>query len=190
VPRRGGLASDDRRLNTLGLVLRPEEEHAGERVHPTDTVTDDFAELFRVHYPRLVRALQLSGGAGLDAEDIAQEAFARTLRHWRRVRAGTNPAGYVFRTAFHLLGKRGLLPATPLDESAGSIPDTSAAAILRVDLDRALATMPPRRRACVVLVWCLDLTPVDAAEALSIAPGTVRKQLDLARAHLRPVVSP
>ena len=71
-------------------------------------VTEDFAELFHTQYPRVVRALVLAGAA--DAEDIAQEAFARTLRHWRRVRTGANPAGYVFRVAFRLVGKA---PGTP-----------------------------------------------------------------------------
>jgi RNA polymerase sigma factor (sigma-70 family) len=147
------------------------------------SVSHDFAEVFRSHYPRLVRALELSGATHWEAEDIAQEAFARTFGHWRRVRTGSNPPGYVFRTAFNLLRRRGLLPASPLDDApAGGALDDAVAA--RVDLDRALAVMPPRRRACVVLCWLLETPTAEAAEALGIAPGTVRKQLELARRHL------
>jgi DNA-directed RNA polymerase specialized sigma24 family protein len=77
-----------------------------------------------------------------------------------------------------------MLPTTPDDDRVAVAPGADGPAVFRADLDRALAAMPPRRRACVVLVWCLDVSPVDAAEALSIAPGTVRKQLELARAYL------
>jgi DNA-directed RNA polymerase specialized sigma24 family protein len=34
-------------------------------------------------------------------------------------------------------------------------------------------------------VWLLDFDTAEAAEALGIVPGTVRKQLELARADLR-----
>jgi DNA-directed RNA polymerase specialized sigma24 family protein len=53
------------------------------------------------------------------------------------------------------------------------------------DLERALTALPPRRRARAVLCWCLDLSPADAAEALKLPLGTVRKQLELARRDLR-----
>jgi DNA-directed RNA polymerase specialized sigma24 family protein len=54
-------------------------------------VADDFVTVYEAHYPRLVRALQIGGLDRPSAEDVAQEAFARTLGHWRRVRLGTNP---------------------------------------------------------------------------------------------------
>jgi len=155
--------------------------------------TDDFAEFFRSQYPRLIRSLRLAGAPAGDAEDIAQEAFARMLRHWRRVRRGPSPAGYLYRTAFRLLGRRGHLEATPLDEALPDPgPGPEERAVAAVGLADALAAMPARRRACVVLCWCLDATTTDAADALGIAPGTVRKQLELARRALRagPLAAP
>ncbi len=158
---------------------------AGPPVALPVATSDDFVELFREHYPRLVRALRLSGADQWQAEDVSQEAFARTLGHWRRVRGGPNPPGYVFRTAFRLLYKRGLLPAVDGEER----PDERAispadAAAYGVDLDRALAAMPPRRRACVVLCWLLETPTGEAASALGIADGTVRKHLEAARRDL------
>ena len=158
---------------------------AGFAVNVAAVVTDDFSELFRDHYPRLVRALRLAGAGPADAEDLAQEAFARTLRRWRQVRSGINPPGYPFRIAFHLLSRRGLLPTSPLDDQLASLatgPDDRAS--LSTDVERALAVMPPRRRACVVLCWMQGLTTGEVGEALGIASGTVRKQLEMARHQL------
>jgi DNA-directed RNA polymerase specialized sigma24 family protein len=149
--------------------------------------TDDFVELFRLHYTRLVRALRVAGAPASAAEDFAQEAFARTLRHWRRVRKGTNPPGYLYRIAFRLLRKHGYVPAAIAEDVAVAGPED--AAVLGVDVGRVLAAMPPRRRACAVMCLCLDVTPGDAAEALKIAPGTVRKQIELARRDLQAGVS-
>ena len=147
--------------------------------------SEDFVDLFREQYPRLVRALRLAGADQWQAEDIAQETFARTLGHWRRVRGGPNPPGYLFRTAFRLLHRRGLLPGGDdedrPDERAVSPADAAAHG---VDLERALAAMPPRRCACVVLCWLLDAPTAEAAAALGIAEGTVRKHLDAARRDL------
>jgi len=172
-------------------VSRPAVDHTGPSVTLPAVVTDDFAEVFRYHDPRLIRALELSGADHWQAEDIAQEAFARTFGHWRQVCAGTNPPGYLFRTAFRLLGRRGLLPTSPLDEQLAS-PVTAAddAAALKADIERALAVMPPRRRACVVLCWLLATPPVEAGQVLGIAAGTVRKQLELARRQLTGQLTP
>ncbi|MFI5040606.1 MAG: RNA polymerase sigma factor [Acidimicrobiales bacterium] len=154
---------------------------------PPVSATDDFADFFGLQYPRLVRALGLAGAARGDAEDLAQEAFARVFRHWRRVRRGSSPAGYLYRTAFRLLTRHGLIPASALDDDQepDPSPGPEERAVHAVDFERALAAMPPRRRACVLLCWCFDASPAEAAGTLGIAPGTVRKQLELARRTLR-----
>ncbi len=114
---------------------------------------------------------------------MAQEAFARTLVHWWRVRRGTNPAGYAYRVAFRLAFRR-RRRAVALVQADGSVPDAIAAATLRVDVERRLAAMPAGRRRCAVLVLLVGLEPAEVARALRIAPSTVRKQVSLARADL------
>jgi RNA polymerase sigma-70 factor (ECF subfamily) len=156
---------------------------------PVDAVvtTDDFAECYRAHYARLTRALCLGGADPGTAEDVAQEAFARTLVHWLRVRRGSNPPGYVYRTAFRLYARR--VPATEeLRETTRSAPDLQGEASTRLSVEAALAAMPPRRRLCATLCFIVAMTPAEAGEALGIAEGTVRKQLELARDALRPVL--
>ncbi len=154
--------------------------------------SDDFVDLFTSQYPKLVAVLRVAGAVDrATAEDVAQEAFARTLGHWRRVRQGTNPPGYLYRVAFRLLGRRGGLRASPLDEvDEGDIPSsarsTEDAAIENVSAATALAAMPPQRRACAALCFYLGFTSEEAADVLGIGAATVRTHLGRARRAATP----
>lgn len=145
----------------------------------------DFAAFYHDHYARLVTALRSAGADAARSEDIAQEAFARTFRYWSRVRDGSNPAGYAYRTAFRLLYRRGRPPTSRLDDVEPVVPGHEEASAARMTVEAALSAMPPRRRACTALCLYLGLPVNEAAEILGIAPGTVRKQLELARQALR-----
>jgi RNA polymerase sigma factor (sigma-70 family) len=147
-----------------------------------DDATHDFVEMYEAHYPRLVRALELSGASRPEAEDVAQEAFARTFGHWRRVRGGSNPPGYAYTVAFRLARKR--MPETVLLGDEIAAPDVAGEAVANVAVAAALQAMPARRRTCAVLCLMGGLTPAEAGEALGIEASTVRKQLEHARAQL------
>lgn len=144
--------------------------------------------MYAEHYPRLVRALEIAGAGRAAAEDVAQEAFARTLGHWWRVRGGSNPPGYVYRTAFRL-GRKTITLGSPLEEEGPAAPrareDVETEAVVRVDVEAALAAMPARRRACAVLCLIGGCSPKEAGKTLGIAEGTVRKQVERARNDLR-----
>jgi len=144
---------------------------------------EEFAAMYERHYPRLVRALELGGLDRPSAEDTAQEAFARTLSHWWRVRKGSNPPGYVYRTAFRLSWRRPR-EHRPLTEDAHLTEDIAGEAIVNVTITEVLAAMPARRRACVVACLVVGLTPKEAGRALGIADSTVRKQLERGRLDL------
>jgi RNA polymerase sigma-70 factor (ECF subfamily) len=158
--------------------------------------TTDFVDCYQTHYRRLVRALRLGGADAATAEDLAQEAFARALVHWRRVRKGVNPPGYVYTTGFRLLARsrrqwRRLestsatgWPGSPAAATSPTSP-TEAAALTVLAVEAALAAMPPKRRACAVMCLVVGLPVHQAARALGIADGTVRKHLDEARRDLR-----
>ncbi len=118
------------------------------------------------------------------AEDAAQEAFARALGHWRRVRLGTNPAGYVYRVAFRL-GRRTMRSDLVLEREPDDPADVAGQVATRTAVESVLASMPARRRACAVMCMLSGFTTKEAARSLGIAEGTVRKQLELARVALR-----
>lgn len=142
----------------------------------------DFVELFRLHYGRVVVALRLAGAPPAVAEDLAQEAFARTFGHWRRVRHGSSPSGYVYRTAFRLLAKDRRVRPAPEVPPATSLEDEVAS---RVDLERLLALLAPQQRVCAALCWGLGFTSVEAGAVLDLDDATVRTHLARAAKHLR-----
>lgn len=162
----------------------PVAPEAAEPVPLVVGVAADFVELYTTHYHRVVRALELGGLERAGAEDTAQEAFARTLGHWPRVRTGSNPAGYVFRVAFRL-GRRSLRRESPLLTDVASPGDMAAAVVTRTAVEAVVAAMPHRRRACVVACLVVGLSTKEAAQALGIAEGTVRKQIERGRTDLR-----
>ncbi|MFN2503966.1 MAG: RNA polymerase sigma factor [Acidimicrobiales bacterium] len=150
-----------------------------------DEAADSYVQLYRAHYPRLVQVLVLTGARRDDAEDVAQEAFARTLSRWRRVRTGSNPPGYVYRVAFRLLRR-----AQPHLVGDGHAPSPAVAAaddavVLHTSLEQAFAGLPPRQRTCALLCLLLGYTSEDAGSVLGIRASTVRKQVELARRSLR-----
>jgi RNA polymerase sigma factor (sigma-70 family) len=143
----------------------------------------EFDALYREHYPRLTRALAIAG-AGEAAEDLAQEAMARTLARWRRVRKGTNPAGYVYTTAFRLLQRHQRRAQTVETERGPSVAGPEGAAVTNVVLAQTLDAMPPARRAVAALCMSLGWSTDEAAAALGIASSTARVQLHRAREDL------
>ena len=60
-------------------------------------------------------------------------------------------------------------------------PDTAVV----VDVRSALLRLPPRRRACLVLRHCFQLTEYEVAETLGVSVGTVKSQTSKAVAQFR-----
>ena len=155
-----------------------------------DDLGDPFEQVYREHYRRLVGVIRLSGARPEVAEDIAQEAFARTFGRWATVRGGSNPAGYVYRTAFRLVRRERLqqrVSGTSVDQRSASVSDADHATRLAV-LD-ALAHLPGRQRACVLLNLYADLSSEQVGVILRIKPSTVRVHVARARAALREVMA-
>jgi RNA polymerase sigma-70 factor (sigma-E family) len=140
--------------------------------------------------PRLVRtAYAVSGDRGV-AEDAVQTAFAKAFRGWRRISKLEAPEAYLRRMVVNeVLSDRRLArhrhevvrEQLPEQISAGG-PDT---ALTHDEMWRALATLPPRQRAVLVLRYYEDLSEQQIAEALGCRPGTVKSQASAALASLR-----
>ncbi|BAJ29906.1 MULTISPECIES: SigE family RNA polymerase sigma factor [Kitasatospora] len=138
---------------------------------------------------RLYRTAYLLCGDRHRAEDLAQTTLAKLFAHWRRASRMDHLDAYA-RTVLTrtFLGEQrrravarrlGVLAAAPPEAAPGQDSD------LRVTLLLALAELPARARAMVVLRYWEDLSVETVAELLGCSTGTVKSQCSRALARLR-----
>jgi RNA polymerase sigma-70 factor (ECF subfamily) len=147
----------------------------------------EFEAFFLEHHEPLFRALWLVTRNRHEAEEIMQDAFLRLLERWETVQAAENPQGYLYRTAMNVFRSRLRRAAVALRKAVYQLPqdDQLAEIEAREAVVRALAPLPARQRAAVVLMDLLDLSSEQAGEALGIRPVTVRVLAARGRASLR-----
>jgi RNA polymerase sigma factor (sigma-70 family) len=144
---------------------------------------ESFEAFFRAHYASVVRALVVVSGGEAEAEDLAQEAFARVLERWERVRAMESPVGYVYRTAFNVNRNRLRHLSRSLRHRAAPAPEIDPATEFeaRSELRRVLAKLPASQREALVLVEWLGLDADEAGRVLGIEASSVRGRIHRAR---------
>lgn len=112
------------------------------------------------------------------ADDVVQTAIMQLYTHWSRVSRVENPDGYA-RTVLvrSFLGERRrwgsrvrLMAETP--DTATRVADHAGQVAVRT----ALAEVPPRQRATLVLRFYCDMNVEQVAEVLRCSPGTVKSQ--------------
>ena len=131
-------------------------------------------------YPRLIgRAVLLCGDRVL-AEDLVQEALVAVLRT-RRTFESLNQAEQYVRRAIasrYVDTVRSESAARRRERetySEAPVPDPAGAVGAAVDVASALATLPPRARACVALRYLDGLSTRETAEALGLSEGAVKR---------------
>ncbi len=147
------------------------------------------ALLHECHYADLVRlAFALTGDWGL-AEDLVQEAFVRVWRGWGNIRDQQSAPAYL-RTTVVNLARRSLRHRLQERRAWSGIGDPrSADPGSDIDLLRALARLPARKRACVVLRYYQDLSEADTAAVLGVSVGTVKSQTAKALVRLQALLA-
>ncbi|MEV6872024.1 sigma-70 family RNA polymerase sigma factor [Amycolatopsis sp. NPDC051128] len=143
---------------------------------------EGFDAFFRADFPQLVAFLCKAGFEVGTARDVAAEAMLHALEAWPDL---DDPRAWVRRAAGRLLGAASDARA---DWSLAGDPHDDEALAALVDrhagLIGLLASLPGQQR--LVLAWSLDgFTPAQIAEALRIAPATVRSNLRHVRERLR-----
>jgi RNA polymerase sigma-70 factor (sigma-E family) len=158
---------------------------------------ESFEEFVLARSGSLLRtALLLTGQNRAEAEDLLQLALERAYRHWARVRGTGEPERYVRRILanasadrWRRLARRPEQPF-PAGDAGPSTPDQSVQVAERDFLLRALARLPPRQRAVLVLRYFDDLPEAEIAEVLGCSIGTVKSQVARALARLRDAGEP
>ena len=146
-----------------------------------------FERFFENHHRRLFGAMCLITGDRQEADEIAQEAFARIWERWDRVSGLEDPTGFLFRTATNVFRNRRRRAGVALRRSLAPSPPQDALAAVedRDDLIRALRPLSPRQRAALVLTGYLGYTAVEAGRILGIKPSTVRALATQGRSAVR-----
>jgi RNA polymerase sigma-70 factor (sigma-E family) len=115
------------------------------------------------------------------ADDLVQETFVQTFRHWRRVQRADNRNAYVKRILINEFNRHwqrygGLPVRADNDLREVAVPDISDEVVNRADLLRALLTLPARQRATVVLRYLEGMSERETAAVMRCSEGTVKSQ--------------
>jgi RNA polymerase sigma-70 factor (sigma-E family) len=157
-------------MTTLGLVEGAVDEHL-------------FEAVYRERYVGLVRLAYLLLSSRHEAEEVVQEAFAALHRRWASVDV---PGAYV-RTAV-VNGCRSRQRRAAVERSTLYAADRDARGLGADELFDAIAGLPQRQRAVIVLRYYEDMSEAEIAAALGCRPGTVKSLSSRALAELRRVV--
>ena len=138
---------------------------------------EEFAAFCRAEQSRLIAALGLYCGDFDVAEEIAQEKLARVWRDWDKVRAKDSPAAWAQRVGFNLASsiyrrkqaEHRMRARLDAPEHMSSTPELAD----QLTVQAALATLPAKQRAVLILRYYLDYSVADTAAALGLPQGTV-----------------
>jgi RNA polymerase sigma-70 factor, ECF subfamily len=158
---------------------------------------DAFAALVRATYDDTYTLAYRLTGNEEDARDVVQEAYLRAYRSIDRFRGEAKVTTWLYRITANCastqLGSRRRHRHEPLDgtvEPADVTPttdplDRAVAADLRATVEVAIADLPPRLRAVVVLRDVYDLPHEAIATELGISEAAAKVRLHRARKKLR-----
>ncbi len=170
------------------------------------SAADDFHEVFCEFYPRLRSYFLSQGFSPEDGEDLSQSALWNVYRSQGQFRAEGSYAAWVYTVARNVARdewrRRGRAPEIdsldrPLGEPGGETlaasvaderPSAAEDAEGREDLARtlaALAALPARMRACLLLHVQQGLSYGEVARRLTLSVPTVKVQIWNARRRLR-----
>jgi len=165
--------------------------------------TERLAALFERHHGRLFRLACRLTADREEARDLVQETFLRAARRADGVpQEAASGEAWLVRTLVNLCRDhhrrlsvrsraRGLLAAAALTAAAApAAPGTEAMVVAQATVRAALARLPARRRAVVVLHEIEELPVAGIARLLGIAAVTVRWHLLAARRELAAALLP
>ncbi|MEE1941561.1 SigE family RNA polymerase sigma factor [Streptomyces sp. TRM 70361] len=160
-----------------------------------DAPTEEFHAFFDHHYSELSRFAYLLLGDAEGADDLAADALVAVWRRWDRACADGEPVAYargvvaaMARTRARSQQRERRRVALFWSHRPDRINDPDVPAVL--DVRQALARLPLRKRACVVLRHAFDLSEKETARALGISVGTVKSQTSRGIAELERMLAP
>jgi RNA polymerase sigma-70 factor, ECF subfamily len=157
---------------------------------------DAFEELYRQHARRLFSLVVRMVGSADEAEDLLQEVFLQAHRKLAGFRGESTLGTWLYRLTMnhcldHLRGRQAKMSRATdsLDDEEAAEPMAPApavpAAINRMDLEKAIASLPPGSRAAFLLHDVEGFEHREIAGILGVSEGTSKSQVHKARLKLR-----
>lgn len=183
---RKGAARERRLPPSAGLRRVPGVSTLREVRLPDPVRTGDFEDFYRATGQRLVRHVYALTGDMGDAQDIAQEAYARAWQHWSRISKYDAPESWVRTVATRMAVSRWRRAqrAHLAWSRHGPPPDLPEPPPDIVLLVAALRRLPARQRTAIVLRYLTDLTVEQVAREMQCPAGTVKSWLARGRKAL------
>ncbi len=155
---------------------------------------NDFDRFVGDNSDGLLRTAYLMVGDLHEAEDLLQETLFKVASRWPRVSRMDNPVAYARRILVNLALHGGAKRSRNRAELKATPPAETTAQAARLDIDDrlfdALAALPPRQRAALVLRYFLDLSEAEVAAALSCSLGTVKSSTSRGLKRLEETLRP
>jgi RNA polymerase sigma-70 factor (ECF subfamily) len=156
-----------------------------------------FEELYRAHVGRVYALCLRLTADRVRAEELTQDAFVRAWERLASFRGESAFSSWLYRLTVNVVflsqraGRRRALRVFTTDDPAafetpGDVPGTEAG---RLDLEHAIAALPPGAREVFVLHDVEGYRHQEIAELTGIAEGTSKAQLFRARRLLREALS-
>ena len=150
----------------------------------------EFLEYATVHRGRMLRTARLlTSGDSHWAEDLVQVALTRLYVHWAKVRREDGAARYADRILVNaFLDERRQLwrsRKATTDRLDNAVPASGQDPADRLTVLDALAKLPRRQHAVVVLRYFRDFDVQTTAELMGCSEGTVKSQTSRALATMR-----
>ena len=151
------------------------------------TSAEEFIEFATISSPRLRRTAFLLCGDWHTAEDLAQTTLTKMFGSWRRISRKDAADTYATRILIntYLADVRRKRVGEVLTDTLPERPVPPQAPEARLVVVDALAALPPRARAVVVLRYWSDLSVEQVAALLGCSAGNVKSQSARALDKLR-----
>jgi RNA polymerase sigma-70 factor (ECF subfamily) len=168
--------------STIERIIVTEHEGAG---------PEGFEAFYRATYARTVATLCALTSDLAEAQDCAQEAYARLWQRWANVAEYNDPASWVRTVGSRIaisrwrrarVAMRNLVRHGPLPLAA--VPNPDSAAVIA-----ALRQLPKPQQRVLVLHHMAGLPVAEIAAREGVAVGTIKARLHRGRAALVPLLS-
>lgn len=159
----------------------------------TGSTGADYVAFVEARQGSLLRAAYLICGDEHLAHDLLQDALIKLASRWERLRDEA-PEAYARRILYRdaisrwrRTRRERLVDHQDPNGPASTVhaPDELSPWVAGADVRGALALLPPRQRAVIVLRYYEDLSEADIANVLGISRGTVKSQASDAMTTLR-----